>query len=90
MSKAKMSVREALQRAQDSETEQVDADTEAILTTELDRVWTCVQAEPDTYTMDQTEFGVFNRYRQQQRFQNEIARKAVERYWNSKRETNSH
>lgn len=90
MSKSKMNVREALRRARESETDHVDADTESVLTTELARIWSSIQAEPDTYTMDLTEFGVFNRYRGQQRFQNETARKAVERYWNSKTETNSH
>ena len=87
---SKSEVRNALQRAQESESDTLDAATEATLTEELDRIWARIQAQPTSYTMNQTEFGVFNRYRAQSRFQNETARSAVERYWNSRSAINSH
>ena len=88
--KSKMNVREALKRAHDCESELLDTETERVLTNELNRIWIRVQAQPNTFTMNQTEFSVFNRYRSESRFQNETARKAVERYWNSKLAANSH
>lgn len=87
---SKSEVGTALQRAQESESDTLDVATEATLTEELDRIWARIQAQPTSYTMNQTEFGVFNRYRAQSRFQNETARRAVERYWNSRSMINSH
>lgn len=85
-----MDIRTALQRARDNESDNLDAETEATLVRELDRIWSKIQAHPSTYTMDQVEFSVFNRYRYQSRFQNETARQAIARYWNSRTTTNSH
>jgi len=86
---SKMDVPTAVRRAQESESEMLDAATESTLTAELDRIWSRIQAQPAAYTMNQIEFSVFNRYRAQPRFQNETARRAIERYWNSRRATNS-
>ncbi len=86
----KVDVQTALHQAQASESDTVDPTTEATLAAELNRIWTRIQAHPNSYTMDQTEFGVFNRYRAQARFQNETARKAIERYWNSRSTIDGH
>ena len=83
MSRNKMSVRQALESAQSSENETLDTETSTILTEELDRIWTRIQTQPTNYIMDRTEFGIFNRYRSDTRFQNETARTAIARYWNS-------
>ena len=91
MSRTKaMDPKTALQRVQNSDTDSNDPAVEAVLTVELARIWSRIQAEPSSYIMDQTEFGIFNRYRSQPRFQNETAQKAIERYWNSKQASNSH
>lgn len=89
-SKAKMNMspKEALRRANDLET--FDENLESILKAELDKTWARIQTQPSSYIMNQTEFGIFNRYRSDSRFQNETARSAVERYWNSKSVANSH
>lgn len=80
---SKSDVRAAVDRAHRSEAERLDPETERTLQRELDRVWTKIQGQPNSYTMDKLEFSVFNRYRSERRFQNETARKAIERYWNS-------
>lgn len=79
----KSDVRAAVDRAHSSESERLDPETERTLQRELDRVWAKIQGQPNSYTMDKLEFSVFNRYRSEHRFQNETARKAVERYWSS-------
>lgn len=86
----KAEVRAALQQAQNNDSGNLDISTEQTLQQALDRVWQRIQDQPNSYTMDSTEFAVFNRYRSQSRFQNETARKAIERYWNSKSTANSH
>lgn len=85
---SKMDVKEALRIANESDTDSPEA--ERVLTLELDRIWTRIQNQPDSYTMNQTEFSVFNRYRAQPRLKNETARLAIARYWNSIRAGNSH
>lgn len=86
----KSNVQAALQQARSNESGQLDASTEQTLRQELNRVWALIQNAPNSYTMDSTEFAVFNRYRAEPSFQNETARKAVERYWNNTSSTNSH
>lgn len=80
---SKSDVRAAVERAHRSESDRLDPETERILQRELDRVWAKIQTQPNSYTMDKLEFSVFNRYRNEDRFQNETARQAVERYWDS-------
>lgn len=77
----------AVERAHRNESERLDAGTEDTLRRELDRVWGLIRSRPTSYTMDKTEFAVFNRYRGENRYQNETAQKAVERYWNSRKAT---
>lgn len=77
-------LRTALTLAQESESGHVDPAIERLLQHELARIWAKIEAQPDQYTMDELEFAIFNRHRQLEKFQNETARKAVARYWNSK------
>ncbi|KIW77835.1 hypothetical protein Z517_07668 [Fonsecaea pedrosoi CBS 271.37] len=79
-----MTVRQALQIAQTSQTGDMDPQVLQILENYLYRLWTRIQAEPDTYIMDQLEFPVFNHFRARSEFQNETARKAIGRYWDNR------
>lgn len=87
---AKLDVKTALEQVQQHEMEMDVTEAENILIRELSAIWTRIQNSPDSYTMDQTEFAIFNRYRADARLQNEIARQAIARYWNSKTIANSH
>lgn len=78
-------VQAAVDRAHRNESERLDANTEGTLRRELDRVWTLIRSKPNDYIMNETEFAVFNRYRGEDRYQNQTAQKAVERYWNNRR-----
>ncbi|KIX07523.1 uncharacterized protein Z518_02176 [Rhinocladiella mackenziei CBS 650.93] len=80
----KLTVRQALQIAQNSQTGQIDPQILQILEEALAQIWTRIQAQPNTYFMNELEFAIFNRYRGRSEFQNETARKAVSRYWNSR------
>ncbi len=80
-----MSVRQALQVAQNSETGQIDPRILRLLETQLVKVWTNIQANPGSYVMTETEFAVFNYFRARSELQNETARKAISRYWDNRR-----
>ncbi|OAP59547.1 hypothetical protein AYL99_06845 [Fonsecaea erecta] len=84
-----MTVRQALQMAQNSSTGELDPQMLEILENYLGEVWNRIQADPDTYVMDGLEFPVFNLFRARSEFQNETARKAVSRYWDSQRATSN-
>lgn len=79
-----MTVRQALQIAQNSPTGQVDPQILRILEDYLSQIWQRIQDRPNTYVMNALEFAVFNHYRARTEFQNETARKAVSRYWDSR------
>jgi len=79
-----VTVRQALQIAQNSTTEQLEPRIVQLLEEHLRQTWGRIEAHPKTYVMDALEFAVFNRYRARAQFQNETARKAVKRYWDSK------
>ena len=83
-----LSLRSALQIAQNSQTEHIDPRITQILEDALAKIWRNVQAQPNSYIMSELEFAVFNRYRSRPEFQNETARKAVSRYWNSRSANN--
>lgn len=87
---SKNDVRAAVDRAHRSESDTLDAETEGTLRRELESVWAKILRQPNSYIMDQLEFAVFNRYRSEARFQNETARRAIERYWNSTTSTDGH
>lgn len=83
-----LSLRNALQIAQNSQSEQIDPRISQILEDALAKIWRNIQAQPNSYIMSELEFAVFNRYRGRPEFQNETARKAVSRYWNSRSANN--
>lgn len=77
-------IRQALQIAQNSHNDNIDRRVIEILEAALAQIWRKIQAQPNSYVMTDLEFGIFNRYRGRREFQNETARKAVSRYWNSR------
>jgi len=79
-----VTVRQALQIAQNSQSGQIDPRILQILEGALNQTWRRIQAQPNSYVMNELEFAIFNRYRARSEFQNETARKAVSRYWNSR------
>lgn len=77
-------VKQALRTAQDDTDGNIDPQVLQILEEVLALIWRKVQRHPNSYVMSEVEFGIFNRYRARQEFQNDTARKAVARYWNSR------
>ena len=77
-------VRQALQIAQNSTTGQIDQQSVQTLESFLRETWTRIQAQPTSYVMTELEFAVFNHFRARATYQNETARRAVQRYWNSR------
>lgn len=47
-------------------------------------IWERIKMQPDSYTMSPQEFAVFNVFRCEPHFQNDIARRAISRYWQSR------
>ena len=78
-------VREALQIAQNSTTGLIDYGSAQSLENYLRETWGRVLAHPNTYIMTELEFAVFNHFRARAEYQNETARKAVQRFWDSRR-----
>ena len=78
-----ITLRQAINIAHNSQTERLDPQVARILEEALQRIWRSIQDQPNSYVMTELEFSVFNRYRSRPEFQNEVARKAVSRYWNS-------
>ncbi|KAI1610327.1 hypothetical protein EDD36DRAFT_498208 [Exophiala viscosa] len=79
-----VTVRQALQVAQNSESGQIDPRILQILENALSHIWENIQKQPNSYVMTVLEFAIFNFYRARSELQNEIARKAVSRYWNNR------
>ncbi|KIX97038.1 uncharacterized protein Z520_07152 [Fonsecaea multimorphosa CBS 102226] len=82
-------VRQALQMAQNSPTGELDPQILQILENYLTQLWGRIQAQPETYVMTVLEFAVFNLFRARAEFQNETARKAISRYWDSHTASNN-
>jgi len=82
-----VTIRQALQAAQNTPTDQMDPRLLEVLENALTQVWRNIQAQPNAYVMTELEFSVFNFFRARTEFQNETARKAIQRYWDSKRVT---
>jgi len=82
-----VTIRQALQVAQNSETGQIDPRILQILENALRQIWENIQKQPSTYVMTVLEFAIFNYYRARPELQNEIARKAVSRYWTNRNVT---
>lgn len=76
-------VQRALETANNAEA--VSSPVEAVLLSAMNTIWAAITAAPDTYTMDNLEFKVFNRYRNSDsRYANSTAQRAVLRYWNAR------
>jgi hypothetical protein len=82
-----ITVRQALQIAQNTVSGQVDPQVLQILDENLAQIWSRIRAHPDTYIMSGSEFAVFNYFRARSELQNETARKAVQRYWDNRSTT---
>lgn len=78
-----MTLRQAINIAQNSQSDRLDPQVARILEEALQRIWRSIQARPNSYVMTELEFSVFNRYRSRPQFGGEVAQKAVSRYWNS-------
>jgi hypothetical protein len=70
----------ALDRARNSD--HVDPQTSAVLETAIGKLWTKIQAEPNSYIMSRDEFALFNYFRLRFR-ESPVAQTAVERFWNN-------
>ncbi|KIW44531.1 uncharacterized protein PV06_02992 [Exophiala oligosperma] len=79
----KITTRQAIQIAQNSENGSIDPIILHLLELALCRIWQNIQSEPDSYVMTQVEFAVFNYHRALPELQNETAREAISRYWDS-------
>jgi hypothetical protein len=73
------SVRKALQEAQNSTTGNIDPQIRRMLEDYLRQTWARIQARPTTYLLSDTEMALLNYYRGKPEYQNETARKAIER-----------
>ena len=76
---------QALRRVRDSEPGQEPVDAVAIIEQAMAALWQRIRASPDSYVMDQDEFSLFNYYRARysQGSNNDIAQRAVQRFWNN-------
>ena len=66
----------------------VDNRTMKIIEKEFNYIWSAIQRQPDSYTMNDTEFKVFNQYYNNLKpelQQKPAARTALKRYWNNRR-----
>ncbi|MCJ1283929.1 hypothetical protein MMC26_003260 [Xylographa opegraphella] len=82
MTGSQITVPKALELVRNSETGEVHPGVDATLDREVVRIWSRIKASPDRYVMTKEEFAVFNYF--QDRYKGEeIARKAVARFWNN-------
>ncbi|OJD34975.1 peptide-n4-(n-acetyl-beta-glucosaminyl)asparagine amidase a [Diplodia corticola] len=77
---AAMTLQKALDIAREAESG-VDPNVANFLQRELDGVWSKLRAQPDSYIFTRDEYSLFNYYHQQQTG-NELATKAIQRFWN--------
>ena len=76
-----MTVQRALDLVRDSEPDSIPPTAMQTLEAAVGIIWQRIQATPDSYVMNNQEFAVFNFF--QTRFTgNEVARRAIGRYWN--------
>ncbi|MCJ1435470.1 hypothetical protein MMC27_004843 [Xylographa pallens] len=82
MTGTQITVPKALELVRNSETGEVHPGVDATLEKAVVQIWARIQANPHTYVMSKDEFAVFNYF--QERYKgDEIARKAVARFWNN-------
>jgi hypothetical protein len=75
-------IAQALETARESEEGAQDPQVCSILEDALSRLWSQIQAQPDSYIMSRTEMSVFTYF--QYSFQgNELAVAARKRYWDN-------
>lgn len=75
-------VRQALERARNSEDGQLDPQTTGVLEGAIKELWRNIQAHPDTYVLDADEFALFNYFRDRFR-DSPIAQQVVARFWDN-------
>ena len=74
------SISRALEIVRNTEGTVTDSAATAVLERAISTIWQRIQAQPDSYVMDKTEFAVFNYYRS--RFRDSIvAESAAARFW---------
>lgn len=75
-------VRRALELARSSADGQIEPRVNTVLENAIRDLWRTIQSHPDTYVLTRDEFALFNYYRERYR-NSSVARRVVERYWNS-------
>jgi hypothetical protein len=78
-------VEQALRLVQDNPNGSTNTQAKAVLSKEVTRIWRNIQAQPNSYVMDNLEFAVFNCYRNNPDYVNATGQQAVQRYWNHRR-----
>ena len=78
-------VEQALRMVQDNPNGTNNSTAKAVLQKELARIWQNIQAQPNSYVMDNLEFAVFNCYRNTPDYNNHTGQRAVQRYWDNRR-----
>ncbi|KAK7555811.1 hypothetical protein IWX49DRAFT_83568 [Phyllosticta citricarpa] len=81
-----LTLQKALDLARESESG-VDPAVSAFLQRELASLWSRLVARPDDYVFTRDEFGLFNYFRSQWP-DNDLAGKAIQRFWNQYRLNN--
>ncbi|KAK8166003.1 hypothetical protein BC567DRAFT_19009 [Phyllosticta citribraziliensis] len=82
-----LTLQKALDLARESESG-VDPAVSAFLQRELASLWSRLVARPDDYVFTRDEFGLFNYFRSQWP-DNDLAGKAIQRFWNHYRLNNA-
>ena len=77
-----ISATKALELVRNSETGEVHPGVNAVLEKYIRQLWARIQDNSDSYVMSKEEFAVFN-YFQDRYKNNDIARRAVARFWNN-------
>ena len=80
-SASQISIPKALELVRNSETGEVHPTVDATLERAIVSLWQRIRSRPDTYVMTKDEFAVFNYFRG--RYTDQIAQRAVQRFWNS-------
>ena len=78
-------IQEAITAYQDN-SDGVSPATLSMLKREFEAIWRKIQQQPDSYTMNNTEFRIFNALRPQSLQNDDRARRAAQRYWDSRRQ----
>ena len=74
------SISRALEIVRNNEGTVTDPAATTVLERAIAAIWQRIQAQPDSYVMDRTEFAVFNYYRSRYR-DSALAERAAARFW---------